>query len=106
LSKPIRAHADAGARIVGAIPSLSNLAPLIAHHVILHSTLAEHTPPDPTEFLLVGILRVADAYDAMTSDRSSRTRLAPAETMALLGDGAGTAFHPGVVRTLLAMEAA
>ena len=101
----IRAHADAGARIVGAIPSLSNLAPLIAYHVISHSSLPEHTPPDTPEFLLVSILRVADAYDAMTSDRSSRTSMDPAEAMALLEDGAGTAFHPGAVRTLLDMEA-
>jgi HD-GYP domain-containing protein (c-di-GMP phosphodiesterase class II) len=55
--------------------------------------------------LLISILRVADAYDAVTSDRSSRTGLEPAEARALLEDGAGTAFHPEVVRTLLDMEA-
>jgi HD-GYP domain-containing protein (c-di-GMP phosphodiesterase class II) len=102
----IRGHAEAGARILGAIPSLSYLAPLIAHHVTPHSALADHSAPDAVEFLLISILRVADAYDAMTSDRASRTSLSPAEAVALLESGADTAFHPGVVRTLLNLEPA
>jgi diguanylate cyclase (GGDEF)-like protein/putative nucleotidyltransferase with HDIG domain len=44
------------------------------------------------------IIFVADAYDAMTSDRAYRSRLTPQEAVAELERCAGTQFDPEVVR--------
>jgi diguanylate cyclase (GGDEF)-like protein len=46
------------------------------------------------------ILFVADAYDAMTSDRAYRSRLTPREAVAELERCAGTQFDPEVVRVV------
>jgi HD-GYP domain-containing protein (c-di-GMP phosphodiesterase class II) len=43
------------------------------------------------------ILFVADAYDAMTSDRAYRSRLAPQEAVDELQRCAGTQFDPEIV---------
>jgi diguanylate cyclase (GGDEF)-like protein/putative nucleotidyltransferase with HDIG domain len=44
------------------------------------------------------IIFVADAYDAMTSDRAYRSRLTPQEAVAELERCAGTQFDPEIVR--------
>ena len=46
------------------------------------------------------IIFVADAYDAMTSDRVYRGRLSDDEAVAELGRCSGTQFDPGVVEAL------
>lgn len=46
------------------------------------------------------ILAVADAYDAMTSDRSYRRALPPVAALAELRAGAGRAYDPAVVAAL------
>jgi diguanylate cyclase (GGDEF)-like protein len=46
------------------------------------------------------IIFVADAYDAMTSDRAYRSRLTPTEAVAELERCAGTQFDPEVVRVV------
>jgi len=43
------------------------------------------------------IAAVADAYDAMTSERHHRPALSPADAWAAIDAGAGVAFDPGVV---------
>jgi HD-GYP domain-containing protein (c-di-GMP phosphodiesterase class II) len=43
------------------------------------------------------IIFVADAYDAMTSDRSYRSRLTPQEAVAELEQCAGSQFDPEIV---------
>jgi HD-GYP domain-containing protein (c-di-GMP phosphodiesterase class II) len=52
------------------------------------------------------ILNVADAFDAMTSDRSYRRALDVEDALLELARGAGTQFDPAVVRCLLAMQQA
>jgi len=49
------------------------------------------------------ILFVADAYDAMTTDRVYRSRLSHERAMAELESGAGTQFDPEVVATFVEM---
>ncbi|HNW59744.1 MAG TPA: GAF domain-containing protein [bacterium] len=43
------------------------------------------------------ILAVADVFDALTSKRHYRTRMAFAEVIQLMGDGAGSQFDPQIV---------
>jgi len=50
------------------------------------------------------ILRVADAFVAMTSERPYRAALRPAEAMSALIAGSGTAFAPAVVEAFVAVQ--
>lgn len=93
----IRAHARAGAQIVGAVPSLRRLAALVESQYVDYGALAERISPATPEFLLAGILRVVDTYDAMNSDRSYRENLPRAVWEATLVGGAGKRFHPDAV---------
>ena len=97
----IRAHTKVGADIVRGVSSLRRLAPLIEHHMMDHCELSAVIAPDSPEFLLTSILRVADAWDAMTSERSYRQALPRADWEASLRAGAGTRFHPQAVAILM-----
>jgi response regulator RpfG family c-di-GMP phosphodiesterase len=97
----IRGHPRVGADIVRGIPTLRKLAPLIEHHMTNHRDLSEHMSPVTPEFLLVGILRVVDAWDAMTSARSYREAMPRAYWEPFLRAGAGTRFHPQAVAALM-----
>lgn len=97
----IRGHTRVGAQIVGAVPSLRPLVPLIENQYTSYAELPCRISPDTREFLLAGILRVVDTYDAMTSDRSYRETLPREEWEATLRRGAGSRYHPDAVVALL-----
>lgn len=97
----IRSHTKVGAGIVRGIASLKRLAPLIEHQMTDHCDLAGEIPPVSPEFLLTGILRVVDAWDAMTSERSYRQALPRGYWEPFIRAGAGTRFHPQAVATLM-----
>lgn len=97
----IRSHPRVGADIVRGVPTLRRLAPLIEHHMTDHCELAGPVSPASPEFLLIGILRVVDAWDAMTSDRSYRPAMPRGYWEPLLRAGAGTRFHPQAVAALM-----
>jgi response regulator RpfG family c-di-GMP phosphodiesterase len=98
----IRGHARVGAEIVGQVPALREAAPLIEHQGTDYDELGSHQNADSSEFLLTGVLRVVDAYDAMTHARSYRGALTRDYWESALLRGAGSRFHPGVVNALLA----
>jgi len=93
----IRGHAAMGAQIMGAVPSLRSLAPLVAHQYTDFRDLGESIPPESDDHLLSSILRVVDVYDAMTSSRSYRGTLARDRWEATLRDQSGSRFDPRVV---------
>jgi response regulator RpfG family c-di-GMP phosphodiesterase len=93
----IRGHAAMGAQIVGSVPSLRSLAPLIAHQYTDFRDLGDSIPPESSDFLLASILRVVDVYDAMTSSRSYRGTLARDHWEATLRERSGSRFDPRVV---------
>ncbi|HEX2079891.1 MAG TPA: HD domain-containing phosphohydrolase [Longimicrobium sp.] len=97
----IRSHTTVGAEIVRGVPALKRLAPLIEHQMTDHCELAGEVSPVSPEFLLIGILRVVDAWDAMTSERSYRQALPRSYWEPFLRAGAGTRFNPQAVATLL-----
>lgn len=51
--------------------------------------------------LLARIVAVADAYEAMTSDRPYRRALSPLEAAARIASGAGSQFDPQVARVMM-----
>ncbi|HET6228724.1 MAG TPA: HD domain-containing phosphohydrolase [Longimicrobiaceae bacterium] len=101
----IRSHPRIGAEIVRGVPSLKRLAPIVEHQGVDYADLAGVLDPSASEFLLVSILRVVDAYDAMVSARSYRAPMPRQYWEAHLRDGAGRRFHPGVVRAFFAAVA-
>lgn len=52
------------------------------------------------DILLAGILRVADAFDAITHPRPYQEHIPAAQRMQTLSDGEGTRFHPLVIEML------
>jgi len=101
----IRAHARVGADIVRGVPALASVAPLIEHQGTDHAELGAHLEPGSAEFLLAGVLRVADVWDAMVSARSYRGAMTREYCEATLRAGAGTRFHPGAVEAVLRLTA-
>lgn len=100
----IRAHTQVGAQIVAAVPSLRRTAPLIASQYTDYAALAGRISPKTPDFLLAGILRVVDTYDAMTSDRSYRGTLPRDRWEPVLRRGAGSKFHPQAVEAFFRLR--
>ena len=105
--RTLRAHPAAGAEIVARVRALRRASEIVRSH---------HERPDGqgypyglrSEDVPVGarILNVADAFDAMTSDRPYRRALPLDAALGELERGAGTQFDKVVVRCLLRMHAA
>jgi putative nucleotidyltransferase with HDIG domain len=101
----IKEHPQAGAEMVSRIPYLRDLSDLVAaHHEALDGSgygeglKGEEIPP------LARILAVADAYDAMTSERPYRSALSHDEACAELRRCAGSQFDHEVVLAWLGTE--
>lgn len=103
----IKEHPEMGGHIVETIPFVADLMPAVrSHHERWDGTgypdgLAGEAIP-----LLARILAVADAFDAMTSDRPYRAKLAIAEAAAEMVLFKNSQFDPDVVDALLAAVAA
>ena len=96
----IRGHFKVGAEIVRGVPSLQPLAAVIEHLGTDHADLATHVPPDAPEYLLIGILRVVDVWDAMNHPRAYRPAMPRGYWEPLLQGGAEDRFHPAAVAAL------
>lgn len=105
----IKSHPLKGASILEPIKSYADLIPIVSQH---------HERFDATGYPLgIGghaihwgarILAVADAFDAMVSDRPYRKGWSPEQAAELIRGGAGTQFDPAVVEAFFstpAMEA-
>src|SRR5262249_25105994 len=93
-------HADLGAEILGKVAAFRSLAPIVRLHHERMDGLGYHRllPGDvPIE---ARIVTVADAFDAMTSDRVYRRALTLEAAVAELDRHAGRQFDPTVVRAL------
>ncbi|MCC6728949.1 MAG: response regulator [Chthonomonadales bacterium] len=95
----MRRHPGRGAEIVMQVEELREVARIVRHH---HERIDGRGYPDGLREddipFLARVLAVADAYEAMTSDRPYRPRLGAEEAMARLRNGAGTQFDVAVVR--------
>ena len=98
----IRKHPLDGARILSAIRMYREIVPVVrAHHERMDGKgypdgLAGEEIPEAAR-----IIAVADAYDAMTSDRSYRKALPVEQAVAQMEKGRGTQFDSAVVDALL-----
>jgi putative nucleotidyltransferase with HDIG domain len=96
--KAMRFHPDIGARIIEDIPFLQDTLPIIRYH---------HERWDGSGYpaglsgqdipLQARIFAVADAFDALTSDRPYRQRISVNEALVYLKEQAGILFDPEIV---------
>lgn len=98
----MRRHCEIGHRIALSAPDLVPIADwILKHHEWWNGTgypLGLKGDEIPLE---CRILAIADAYDAMTSDRPYRKALAHEDALAELRDCAGTQFDPGLVEQFI-----
>jgi HD-GYP domain-containing protein (c-di-GMP phosphodiesterase class II) len=98
----IKAHPGIGAQIIDSIPFLELLVPIVRHHHerwdgggYPYGLSGENIP------LMARIVAVADAYEAMTSDRPYRRALRAQDARAELVRNVGKQFDAVVVNALI-----
>jgi HD-GYP domain-containing protein (c-di-GMP phosphodiesterase class II) len=98
----VRRHPAAGEQIVGGIPALAHLAPLLR---AMHEHWDGGGYPDGMRGheipLAARIVMACDAYEAIVSDRPYDPARPPEAAIAELRAGAGTQFDPRVVAAFL-----
>ncbi|WP_051275851.1 bifunctional diguanylate cyclase/phosphohydrolase [Desulfovirgula thermocuniculi] len=95
----IKKHPEWGESLIKPLSSFSSLLPLIRHH---HENYDGTGYPDGLKGeeipLFARILRIADSYDAMTTERPYKKARTPLEACRVLQEEAGKAFDPYLVR--------
>jgi putative nucleotidyltransferase with HDIG domain len=100
----MREHVVRGAEIVSRITSLRDSVPAIRHH---HERWDGLGYPDRLSGTAIpveaAIIAIADAWDAMTTDRPYATALTMEEAMLQIHAGRGKQFSPAVVDAFLSV---
>lgn len=98
----IKTHPLVGETIIEPVPFLQETKPIIRHH---HERWDGYGYPDGLSGeeipLLARIILIADAYDAMTSDRPYRKALSKEEALREIIKHRGTQFDPDLVESFL-----
>ncbi|MBN1356626.1 response regulator [bacterium] len=98
----VRNHPVIGADIIRSVPLLKHIAPIVLHH---HEWYDGNGYPDglSRDQIPLGsrILSIADAIEAMTSDRPYRQNCSSDKIVQELLAGRGTQFDPGIVDQVL-----
>lgn len=104
--RQIQSHVEIGVTILKDLKKLSHILPGVKHH---HESLNGTGYPDNLSGddipLEARILAVADAYDAMSSNRPYRKRLSPAQIEQILEAGRNVQWDPDVIDALFACRA-
>jgi len=90
-------HTLVGVKIVSSVRSLREVLPLIHYHHESFRHLPMLVDESSRTFLLISIIKVVDAFDAMVSDRPYRKALPVDMAVTELQHYAGADFHPDVV---------
>ena len=102
--KAIKRHPEMGEDVIRHIKFLEEGLQIIRHH---HERYDGKGYPDGLKGkdipLLARIIAVADAFDAMTSDRPYRKAFSFQKTIEELKKGAGTQFDPEIVKLAIAV---
>ena len=94
----IKKHPSLGANIIADVPFLHPLVPLVLHHHEFYNGNGYPRGIKGEEIPFgARILAVADAYEAMTSDRPYRHSLSQQAAVDILVDGKGKQFDPHMV---------
>ena len=100
--KEMRRHPEYGAEILSKSRTLIKYIPAVRHH---HEWYDGSGYPDGLSRDMIpdeaAIISLADAFDAMTSDRPYRDALATERALAIIRESAGKQFHPDFSRVFL-----
>jgi two-component system, LuxR family, sensor histidine kinase TtrS len=98
----IKQHAYAGYMMLAKIDMYKDLAEIIRYHHVRYDGKGypETNNPDDVPFLS-HIMAVADAFDAMTSNRIYKPRQTVTEALAEIKRYSGTQFHPKVAEVAI-----
>jgi HD-GYP domain-containing protein (c-di-GMP phosphodiesterase class II) len=97
----MRRHPEHGQRILSKLSFLSETLPLVLYHHIRFDKEGYPAKKKSVKIPLTArILTVADAFDAMTSDRAYRSRLSVKQALEELEKCSGTQFDPEAVKAL------
>ena len=103
----VRLHPSAGAWLVAPVLSLRDvLSCILLHHERWDGDGYPTGRRRAATPLVARLLAVADAYDAMVSDRPYRRAMSPAAALQELGRGAGTQFDPALAEAFIAWRSA
>jgi len=101
----IKQHPTIGYNILKDIPPMSDLLPGVLHHHerwdgrgYPHGLAGMDIPP------FGRIIAVADAFDAMSSDRAYRSRMSREKVLSILRDGAESQWDPALIDTFLRLD--
>ncbi len=101
----MKTHTVKGAQVLSTIPCLAPLIPIIRHHHerwdgrgYPDGLAGEHIDP------LARVVAVADAFDAMTSERPYRPSLSLDDAFTEIRDKAGTHFAPDCARAFVRLR--
>jgi putative nucleotidyltransferase with HDIG domain len=96
----MKRHPQAGVHLLREIEFPWDIRPMVRHH---HEHWDGGGYPDGLSGddipLSARILCLADVFDALTSDRSYRAGLAPAEALSIMADDCGRIFDPTLFKT-------
>ena len=100
----IRAHPELGVKILKQVEYFQKFIIAVRHH---HERFDGKGYPEGLSGekipLIARIITIADAYDAMTSQRPYRKPLTCDEAIAAIKNGSGTQFDPAVVNAFLSI---
>ena len=100
----LQQHPSIGMKILEPIEFLQDVRTCIGqHHECYDGSGYPHRIKHTAQLIEARILSVADAFDAMTSDRPYRKALAVDDAIAELIENAGTQFDPAVVEVFTAI---
>jgi putative nucleotidyltransferase with HDIG domain len=95
----MRRHVALGVEMLGSVGgSLRRVLPIVLAH---HERYDSATPAGPDSNgipLAARVIKVADVYDSLTSDRPYRKAMPPFEVKAIIVNGSGSEFDPVVVQ--------
>jgi HD-GYP domain-containing protein (c-di-GMP phosphodiesterase class II) len=101
----MRSHTVRGAAILSGIPGMAPVLPIVRSH---HERWDGRGYPDGLVGdaipLLARVVAIADAFDAMTSDRPYRKGLPLARAFAEISAGSGSQFDPRCVAAFLSLR--
>lgn len=98
----IKQHPEIGVKILEGVDFPDDVKKLIKHH---HERYDGSGYPEGNKGaetpLEAYIIAIADAYDALTSDRPYRKAFTPQEALEIIKQNKGSQFHPAVVDALI-----
>ncbi len=100
----IKTHSEIGYRIAAASPDLAFIAQgILSHHEHWDGAGYPRGLQQEEIPLTARIIAVVDAYEAMTSDRPYRKRMAPAKALAEIQAHSGSQFDPQIASHFIEM---